>query len=264
VPPRLKRPKLGRDRLDTGSFPPFEAPEDRGDSGHCYTGPDARKRAVAQYQAALANGYQEKSEEMSRLASEIAGLPEPELDRLIKYLPPLPQAEAWEALKASLEPGSEATAEPQKPQGFPDWVKKADEDLQIVWAEVYVPYVVDADGDFATPEQIREMSYDFVSKGQLGEIDVQHDGKTDRGLQIVETFIARDDDTLFIQGSWVVGIHVPHPETWEAVKKGDLNGFSMEAYLWGDSKTVTVELPPMLEGRTQEGPAPPPGAWGGG
>ena len=49
-----------------------------GDSGHCYTGPDARKRAVAQYQAALANGYQEKSEEMSRLASEIAGLSEPE------------------------------------------------------------------------------------------------------------------------------------------------------------------------------------------
>ena len=58
----------------------------------------------------------------------------------------------------------------------------------------------------------------------------RHDGKTDRGLQIVETFIARDDDTLSIPGSWVVGIHVPHPETWEAVKKGDLNGFSMEAY----------------------------------
>lgn len=99
---------------------------------------------------------------------------------------------------------------------------------QILWAEVYAPDIVDTHGDFMKAEEIEKMAYDFARKGRLDQIDVQHDNNL-YGCCIVETFIARSDDSIFIPGSWVVAIHVPDESLWSKVKSGEINGLSMEA-----------------------------------
>jgi hypothetical protein len=41
-----------------------------------------------------------------------------------------------------------------------------------------------------------------MRKNALSRIDVQHDRK-ESGSYVVESFIARDDDSVFIPGAWV-------------------------------------------------------------
>lgn len=123
------------------------------------------------------------------------------------------------------------------------------EDQQIVWAEVYAPNRPDSGGDFTTAEEIRKMAYHFVSQGRMGQIDVMHDNVVIKAC-VIESFIARDDDPTFIPGSWVVGVHIEDAETWSKVKKGDLNGFSMDAFASVQDVEVTIEIPPVISGDT--------------
>jgi len=98
-------------------------------------------------------------------------------------------------------------------------IKKVDEELQIVWGEVYVPELPDSQGDFMTTLEVRKMAYSFMYAGRLGKVDMNHDN-TINGSMIVESFIARSDDAVFIPGSWVVGMHIPDKEIWGMIKSG--------------------------------------------
>lgn len=131
--------------------------------------------------------------------------------------------------------------------------KKADDELQIVWGEVYVPDIPDSDGDFMVRDEIRKMAHDFIRGGRQAMVDVQHDNQL-YGSAVVESFIVRDDDTLFIPGSWVVGVHIPSDEIWGQVKKGELNGFSMQADARRVRTQVAVSLPDdgIVKGDTSE------------
>lgn len=130
-------------------------------------------------------------------------------------------------------------------------VKKLDGELQIVWGEVYAPAPPDTQRDFMTAEQIREMAYKFMAKSNMTAIDLAHDSVEGKGV-IVESFIARKDDPDFIADAWVIGVHVPDTVTWAAIKKGEINGFSLEA--WGVRRPakVMVDIPETLSGETTE------------
>lgn len=128
-------------------------------------------------------------------------------------------------------------------------IKKADDEQQIVYAEVYVPNVPDAHGDFMTTETVRNMAYDFMKKGITSQIDTNHDNVTN-GSAVVESFIARKDDPDFIEASWVVGVHVPDPAVWELIKTGELNGFSIEALVTKVPTVMTIEVPDVVNGGT--------------
>jgi hypothetical protein len=128
--------------------------------------------------------------------------------------------------------------------------KSVPAEKRMVYAEVYAPNRPDSDGEFMTAETIEKMAHDFVKKGRLKQIDVQHDNKTIDGVQAVESFIARKGDPDFIPGSWVLGIHVDHTDTWNRIKKGELNGLSVEALVGREEKEVTLQLPPVISGRT--------------
>lgn len=121
---------------------------------------------------------------------------------------------------------------------------------QMVWAEVYAPMRPDADGEFMTAETIRKMAHDFMRSGKLDQIDLQHNNKAVKGCYVVESFVAKDDDPTFIPGSWVVGIHIPNEDVWDMVKKGELNGFSMEAEVHMEEVEVEIEIPPVVSGET--------------
>lgn len=128
-------------------------------------------------------------------------------------------------------------------------IKKADGDQHMVWAEVYIPNVPDTDGDYMDAEGIREMAYKFMRNLRLKSVDTQHNNKLVNEACVVESFIARKGDPDFIEGAWVAGIHVPDPDTWAKIKKGEINGFSMEAMVSKRPTTISVDIPPVLSGR---------------
>lgn len=128
-------------------------------------------------------------------------------------------------------------------------IKKADDELQVVYAEVYVPNVPDAHGDFMKIETVRVMAYEFMRKGITGQVDTNHDNVTN-GSYVVESFIARPGDPDFIQDAWVVGVHVPDPVVWEQIKSGELNGFSIEALVTKVPTVMTIEVPDVVSGGT--------------
>jgi hypothetical protein len=104
--------------------------------------------------------------------------------------------------------------------------QKADDELQIVWAEAYVPGVPDAQDDFMTEVEVMKMAYNWMAKSKTSCVDTDHDNAITDAV-VVESFIARKGDPDFIPGSWVVGVHFPSDEMWSRVKKGEINGFSI-------------------------------------
>jgi len=123
---------------------------------------------------------------------------------------------------------------------------------RIVWAEVYAPNIPDSDGDFMDEATIREMAYKFMKDMNLKKIDVQHKNDLVNGACVVESFIAREGDPHFIAGSWVVGVHIDNDEVWGKVKKGEINGFSIEAMVQRSPAELEIELPPVLHGKTMK------------
>jgi hypothetical protein len=47
----------------------------------------------------------------------------------------------------------------------------------------------------------------------------------------VESFIARSGDPTFVEGAWVVGVHVADDALWQRVLDKEINGFSYEAWV---------------------------------
>lgn len=132
-------------------------------------------------------------------------------------------------------------------------IKSDTPDEQLVYGEIYAPMRPDSDGEYMTAEEIKKMAHDFVRRQKMGMVDTNHDNKLVEGASVVESFIARKGDPDFIEGSWVIGMHIDNADTWAAIKKGDLNGFSMEAeVLRGEPTEVTMELPPVVSGITSK------------
>lgn len=98
--------------------------------------------------------------------------------------------------------------------------KSTDEGL--VYGTVYEPNVKDAQGDWATAETIRKAAHDFLLTGKNFNIDSEHD-KVPLGASIVESYI---ND----KGAWDIAVKMePTSETFQKVKKGEYEGFSMMA-----------------------------------
>lgn len=125
-------------------------------------------------------------------------------------------------------------------------------ELQIVYGEVYAPNRPDAHQEFMTAESIRKMAHGFMQAGRQGEIDLMHNNRVIKGCCVVESYIAPEDDSMFIPGSWVVGVHVPDKEVWSMIKKGDINGFSMEAFVVKEETEADIEIPPVVSGLTSK------------
>ena len=121
-------------------------------------------------------------------------------------------------------------------------ISKVDAELQIVYGEVYAPGFPDSQGDYMTRETIREMAFEFMRKGLGANIDVQH-SQEQSGAYVVESFIARDDDSVFIPGSWVIGVKVPDPELWAQIKSGELNGFSLDGKAMRVDSVLEIDMP---------------------
>jgi hypothetical protein len=128
-------------------------------------------------------------------------------------------------------------------------IKKTDNEQQVVFGEVYAPDFPDSHGDFMGADAVRDMAYGFMKKGLLSKVDIQH-SQEECGAYIVESFIARDDDPVFLPGSWVIGVHIPDVETWALVKSGELNGFSLDGFGIRVPTKFEIDMPELLKGET--------------
>lgn len=204
-----------------------------GEAGVCFTGGNARTRATAVGRAVHARRNAAKKGEdvddisLSDIEAHIASLDKAALVHLMAQLPFHPNE-----LRES-------------------WVKKADDELHLVWGEIYIPDIPDTQNEFMSREEIRKMAHKFLASGKTSHIDVQHDNIVRPECHVVESFIARKSDPEFIEGSWVVALRVLDEETWERIKTGELNGFSMQAKVLLKEKIVDVSLPEEVEGLTQ-------------
>lgn len=130
-------------------------------------------------------------------------------------------------------------------------IRKTDDELQIVYGEVYAPNVPDVHGEFMSPVEVRKMAHRFMTKGILQAVDTNHDNELN-GSMVVESFVAREDDPIFLSEAWVIGMHVPDNDMWTKIKNGEINGFSIEALVHLAEKVVELEIPEVLQGETSE------------
>lgn len=120
-------------------------------------------------------------------------------------------------------------------------IKRLDVEKQIVYGEVYAPYVLDTYGEMMTPDDIEVMAHRFLKLDLTSVIDTQHDN-VPNGSYPVESFVARADDPDYTPGSWVLGVKVPDPVTWHRVKSGQLNGFSFQCMVKPRDVEVEYEV----------------------
>lgn len=110
-------------------------------------------------------------------------------------------------------------------------IDKADKEEHIVCGVVYEPDVVDAQGDKANEVEIRKAAYQFMEEVQT--FKVNHEGKKVK-VKVLESYVAPVDFTVakkpIKKGSWVLTVRVLDKKIWDAVKSGELTGFSMAGY----------------------------------
>ncbi|MEK5162065.1 XkdF-like putative serine protease domain-containing protein [Paenibacillus sp. FSL R5-0527] len=119
-------------------------------------------------------------------------------------------------------------------------IAKVDDEKRIVIGVVYQPDTPDAHDDQMSAEEIEKAAHLFMENQHTYNIDKQHDLQADKGY-VVESYIAPCDmeigDQVIAKGSWVAGVKVTDDDTWDAIKKGEITGFSM----WGVGKREEIE-----------------------
>ncbi len=131
-------------------------------------------------------------------------------------------------------------------------IRKTDEDKHLVYGEVYSPNCVDTHGEMMLKEDIELIAHRFLQHASLTKsIDTQHDNKSCEAYP-VESFIARKDDPDYAEGAWVLGVKIECDTLWDQVKKGELNGFSLEAWVTKVNAVVEMEIDPEVIGETEE------------
>jgi len=112
-------------------------------------------------------------------------------------------------------------------------IEKGDE--HIVYGIVYQPDTPDAQNDEASAGEIKKAAYDFMEHVQT--FKVMHKGKKIK-VRILENYIAPVEFTInkrkIKKGSWVLVTRVLDKKLWEAIKSGDIAGYSMAGYAKAD------------------------------
>jgi hypothetical protein len=129
-------------------------------------------------------------------------------------------------------------------------IKRVDNEKQVVYGEVYAPFVLDTYGEFMLPHDIELMAHRFMRLDLAQTIDTQHDN-VPNGSYPIESFIAREGDPDYTPGAWVLGVKVPDAKIWNMVKRGDLNGFSFQSLVKPKDVEVSYEVMRDHVGSTQ-------------
>lgn len=130
-------------------------------------------------------------------------------------------------------------------------ISATDDEKQIAYGMVYAPMEVDSWGEAMTAEDIETMAHRFMALKLNKTIDEMHDEQPKQDVYPVESFIARKGDPDYPEGAWVLGVKVEDSQTWEAIKSGQLNGFSFQAMVKKVPVVAEITFDPEIIGRTE-------------
>lgn len=123
-------------------------------------------------------------------------------------------------------------------------VKLSSDEKHIVYGAVLIPekdiYRANNGGYYInfSKESIEKMSQDIMKEYRQFDIKADHKDEVSDAY-IVESWIVSDQykdkaNALGItapEGTWMAGVKVNNQETWDRIKNGELNGFSVESIL---------------------------------
>lgn len=118
-------------------------------------------------------------------------------------------------------------------------IAKSDEERGILYGIVYSPDEVDAQGDFATAGEIENAAYRFMKSANTANVDLEHNQKKAPAF-VAESWLVKKGDPIFPDekpGAWAVAVKLEADDLKEAVRKGEITGFSMG----GSGQRVEVE-----------------------
>ena len=107
-------------------------------------------------------------------------------------------------------------------------ILKAEE--RFVYGIVLEPETVDAQNDIYGAEEVRKAAHIYMQ--EFGHIKLMHNGAfIDTKVKILESFVApvafQMDGQHVKKGTWLLAVRVLCDQLWEAIKSGDLTGFSI-------------------------------------
>lgn len=88
-----------------------------------------------------------------------------------------------------------------------------------------------------SPELIRAMAEQYLTDGNANNVDTQHNGRLEEGCNLVQFFIKDASKGISPEGfadvengSLFGEFHITNDEVWDAIKRGDYKGFSIEVF----------------------------------
>lgn len=123
-------------------------------------------------------------------------------------------------------------------------ILKADNEKRIAYGIVYPAMQAgwsDSQGDRASSETIEAFAHAFMLKSRRYDIQHQRDALPTEAV-VVESYLAPVDFEMnghaVTKGSWVVATHFPDAASWELVKSGKVNAYSIRGK--GKRKPIVI------------------------
>lgn len=133
-------------------------------------------------------------------------------------------------------------------------ISKVAIDEQLVTGAIYIPNILDSHGHYMNAAELKKTAYNFLANGMNSRIDVQHNNRVINAC-LVESYIARaNDPDGYAEGTWVGTTQINDDEAWQAVKNGDLNGYSFEIMTYKRDTSVVIESASWYYGFTDPDP----------
>ena len=135
-------------------------------------------------------------------------------------------------------------------------IVKKDADNHFVTGIVYEPMTADAHDNYMTEEEITKAAYFFMKNG--GKVDLQHSFEPLEGAAIVESWVEKSDTEIegekIQKGTWLMTMEITDTDTWSAIEKGEITGFSMGGVgLYSDDDVNLDEVEKTEEPQTKKG-----------
>lgn len=92
-------------------------------------------------------------------------------------------------------------------------------------------------------ESIRKIAIDFYKKLNVNMADVEHNHNIENGITYFQSMIIDKEQGIcpkafkdLPNGTWIVGCKVENDKVWEAVKSGEVKGFSIDGYFHAEEE----------------------------
>lgn len=133
-------------------------------------------------------------------------------------------------------------------------IHKIDKEQHLVTGVVYSPFVLDSHGHYMNEAEVQKTCHAFMALGLQNSVDVMHDNEVINAI-VVESYIQKDDsDPDIPKGSWVATTKINDPLVWRKVKRGELNGYSMEVKTFMVEHEADIEYDSWSYGETKPDP----------